>query len=133
MNTVITQEDRDDALECYYDIYKGIHGIKPRWLSFDGMSKEEIQAEFDSLQKEAEFHYAEEERMEKEIVANFEKRIVDTIATGAKDRATALRWILQAEGLTQEYDMGYVCFCLHLPYKKGYEQEFLPLMDKETV
>ena len=59
-------------------------------------------------------------------VANFEKQIVNTISTGAGDRKTAIKWILQGEGLDKERDPGYVCYCLNLPY--SFENEFKPVL-----
>ena len=62
---------------------------------------------------------AEEEKVR---VKEFEDRITQTIIDGANDRKTAIKWILQGEGLADEADAGYVCFSLGLPYSM--ENEF---------
>ena len=63
-----------------------------------------------------------EANMEKEAVARFEKAIAEYMQMGAEDRHTAIRWLLQAEGLDKEYDAGYICYNLGLPY--GMDKEF---------
>lgn len=111
---MITQAERDDALDCYYDVYKSVHGIKPRWMSFDGMSREEIQAEFTALDAEAQAHFAEEELREKEAIERFEKLVADTIVAGARDRETALRWIMDSSNANGDWE--YLCYDHGLPY-----------------
>jgi len=59
---------------------------------------------------------------EKVRVKEFEGRITQTITDGANDRETAIKWILQGEGLADEADAGYVCYSLGLPYNM--EKEF---------
>ena len=61
---------------------------------------------------------SEELAAEHRALANFEARIAEYVALGASDRETAIRWILQAEGLDNEYDAGYVCYHLGLNYDK---------------
>ena len=44
----------------YSDYYKDLHGIRPRWMDFSKMSVEEIQAEIEKLDKEAEKMYVDD-------------------------------------------------------------------------
>ena len=116
---MITQAERDDALDCYYDYYKSVHGIKPRWMSFDGMTREEIQAEFKALDAEAEISAREEKIREQEAIERFEKHVTNTICMGARDRETALRWIMdssEASADGRQGDWEYFCFLNGLPY-----------------
>lgn len=49
----------------------------------------------------------------------FEKRVAEAIALGAGNRETAIRWIVEAQELTENdlvYGADYVCFLLALPY-----------------
>jgi len=39
---------------------------------------------------------------------------------GADSRETAIKWILEAEGLDKEQDSSYICYCLGLSYDKEY-------------
>lgn len=111
---MITQEERDDALDCYYDYYKSVHGIKPRWLSFDDMTREEIDAEFKALDAEAEIFAREEKLREQEAIERFEKHVTNTICMGAGDRETALRWIMDASEAQGDWE--YFCYLNFLPY-----------------
>ena len=60
---VNTGEDLAKELlaSSYSDLYKSIHGIRPRWKNFKDMSVEEIQAEIDNLYTSAESYVDEDE------------------------------------------------------------------------
>ena len=92
----------------------------------DGISDEEFKKEMDYWSKESDAHAKEEAEAEKNNIKEFEDRVTDTIKSGAGNRETALRWIMQAENMENEYDAGYICYCLNLPY--SYEKEFQPLI-----
>ena len=83
---------------------------------------EEFKKEMDYWSKASDAHAEEEAEAEKASINEFEKRVSDTIESGAGDRTTALRWIMQAENMENEHDAGYICYCLNLPY--SYEKEF---------
>jgi hypothetical protein len=63
-----------------------------------------------------------EARMEAEAKDRYEASLAEYMSMGAEDRATAIRWLLQAEGLDKEHDGGYICYSLGLPYEM--EKEF---------
>lgn len=94
-------QDAQDDFNVYSDLYKDAHGIRPRGaeaLSFLGADADRRQA---MLHEVAEFaaRQAEWEREAEQAAHDrFEARIADTIALGAGNRATAIRWIIQAEG-----------------------------------
>ena len=92
------------------------------------VSDEEFQKEVDYWSKQADIQFKEEKEAEKARVEEFEKRVTDTINAGAGDRATAIRWIVQAENMENEHDAGYICYCLNLPY--SYEKDFQPLIKR---
>ena len=71
-------------------------------------------AELESLQREADFQWEEKQIREGEAVAVFEKSIDSLIASGAGDRATAIRWMHEANDTN--YDGEYLCYTLGLPY-----------------
>ena len=88
----------------------------------EGMSDEEFKKEMDYWGQQADNEIKREQEEEAEALKDFEKRVIDTINTGAGDRKTAIKWILQGEGLDKEQDKGYICYCLGLPYSM--ETEF---------
>ena len=51
---------------------------------------------------------------EQHAIFSFEKRVSDLIFSGSKDRATAIRWIHEAEDT--QGDDEYLCYTLGLPY-----------------
>ena len=82
------------------------------------MSMDELKAEADRISDAIQ---AENERMDEyyaENTAQFEKRIAE-YESMAGSRENAIRWILQAEGLDNEYDSHYICYSLGLPYIYG--------------
>lgn len=111
---------RNEQLHAeYYDFYKEVHGIRPRWIFVDGGEPAYTEQEMDDmllrLVEESKAVFAEEERRQQEAVIAFELRVEQTIDSGAKDRQTAVRWIIEAEGQGYE-DLGYVEYCLGIPY-----------------
>jgi hypothetical protein len=48
--SAIDLRDKRDGLVAYiWDAYKDLNGIRPRWINFDAMSLEELEAEANSL------------------------------------------------------------------------------------
>jgi hypothetical protein len=51
---------------------------------------------------------------EGQAIERFEARMANLMATGAQDRATAIRWIMEAEGAAGDPD--YAEYLLGVPY-----------------
>ena len=115
---VYTVEDYERyELETYiYEGHKDAFGTKGRHYDFKNMSLEELKAEADYISNAVKTAMQEEAEAEKNNIAEFEAQIKHNIAAGATDRETAIRWILEAEGLLEEQDYGYICYSLGLPY-----------------
>ena len=105
---------RDQLAATHYDFYKDVHGVRPRWMDYDSMTEQDLEAELDNLSKQAEVVFAEEKRMQEEAIAAFEARVADLLDTGAADSETAIRWIHEAEG--SDGDADYLCFLVGVPY-----------------
>ena len=114
--------ERDSLATYIYEGHKDAFGVKGRHYDFDSMSLEELRAEADYISRSVKEQMELEARMEAEAVDRFEKAISEYMAMGAEDRSTAIRWLLQAEGLDNEWDAGYICYSLGLPY--GMDKEF---------
>jgi len=102
-----------EELECLYaEMYKDVHGMKARWYRAE--SVEQARADIARLQEE--LILAEKARREEEAraVVKFCKRIEKTIKAGAKNRETALRWIMEADGANGDWE--YLCYLNGLPY-----------------
>ena len=111
-----------DELECYiYDAHKTAFGVKGRHYNFKAMSLEELKDEADYISKACDEQLALEAKMEKEATERFEASVAE-YQKMAGSRKDAIRWLLQAEGLEDERDPGYICYSLGLPYSM--EKEF---------
>ena len=111
-----------DELECYiYDAHKTAFGVKGRHYDFKAMSLQELKDEADYISKACDEQMALEARMEKEATERFEASVAE-YQKMAGSRKDAIRWLLQAEGLEDERDPGYICYSLGLPYSM--EKEF---------
>ena len=114
--TTLEELERDDLIAYIYDGHKDAYGFRNRNYDFDSMSLEELRLESDRISAAVKDSMDEEKRMHDANIADLEKRISDNILMGASDRQTAIRWILEGEGLTHEYDVDYVNFSLGIPY-----------------
>lgn len=111
----MTEADRKDELGAvYYDFYKEVYGIRPRWVNHEEATIEWYEAELEQLQIQADINWQEQLVREGEATAKFEKSIDSLIASGAGDRATAIRWIHEAND--SNGDDEYLCYLLDLPY-----------------
>ena len=99
----------------YWDMYKDAYGVRPRGVDTSSWTVETFLKEFAYLglviEREEKARIAAEEN----AVFSFEKRISDLMFSGAKDRATAMRWIHEAEDT--QGDDEYLCYTLGLPYQ----------------
>tara|TARA_B100000035_G_scaffold240148_1_gene208506 strand:+ start:241 stop:747 length:507 start_codon:yes stop_codon:yes gene_type:complete len=111
-----------DELECYiYDAHKTAFGVKGRHYNFKAMSLQELKDEADYISKACDEQLELEAKMEKEATERFEASVAE-YQKMAGSRKDAIRWVLQAEGLEDERDPGYICYSLGLPYSM--EKEF---------
>ncbi len=116
-------------LETYiYEGHKDAFGTKGRHYDFKNMTLAELKAEADYISDAVKNSMKEEAEREKQKIAEFDAQIKHNIAAGAEDKSTAIRWILDAEGLIEEKDMGYICYSLGLPYSM--EKEFESILNK---
>ena len=98
----------------FSDFYKEAHGFRPRHIDTSRWTLEDFDREFEVLAVVCKENAALRDAQEAAAVVRFEKRIVDLIAIGAKDRAMAIRWIAEAEECGG--DMEYLCFLVGVPY-----------------
>lgn len=110
------------------DLHKDAYGFRPseyfyeKWHASSDDQKQEI---WDNLVEALELHRAlEHAQLEARIAyekatVEFEEDIAENIKLGAGDRATAIRWLIEALDAFHgngEYDLGYFCYLRGLPY-----------------
>jgi hypothetical protein len=104
-----------EQMACqYWDMYKDAHGIRPRGIDTSSWTEADFMKEFDYLGQL--ITQQEEARVEAEHMAivKFEQRVLKLLVLGASDRATAVRWIHEAEGTSGDDE--YLCWTLGLSY-----------------
>jgi hypothetical protein len=120
--------------DLFSDLHKDAYGMRPRWHRFydEETTDEERQQFWDWAIRDLDIRIEEDARREAQCVAEFEEAIAKTMEICNCDRSSAIKYQIEAGGWECEYDPGYICYCLGLPYYKGYEDEFLPhLRDPE--
>ena len=110
----------DDSLIS--DLHKDAYGYRPSsayWLNWQTLSADDKQAEWEYLCSEVE--RSETLRFQAEVAAQvrWEKHIDQLMAINDIDRATAIRWDMDAEDAGSDY--GYYCFKVGLSYDREIE------------
>jgi len=99
----------------YWDMYKDAFGIRPRGIDTSSWTEADFLAEFKELGEIIDREEIARKESESKAVVVFEQRIHTLINAGAKDRATAMRWIHEAEETSGDND--YLAWTLGLPYQ----------------
>ena len=103
----------EQAEATYSDMHKDAYGFRPRDVT-EGWTLEQYEAEFAILEKAIAESIAETREYQQACSEIFEERVLDVIASGAGDRETALRWIM--DGSEAGGDWEYFCFLNGLSY-----------------
>ena len=86
---------------CVGDLHKDALGFRPAsyWFAaWNSMTDDEKQAEWESLIA-AMVRREDERKADEQVgIVRFEQSVAKTIAAGAGDRATAIKWLMDAEG-----------------------------------
>ena len=102
---ITTQEEKNETLMWISDLYKDVHGIRPRGYNFQEWSFDELTEFVNDLSDQAEADRKYEENMAKNAEIEFNNRIQEVIDLGAGNRETALRWMLQGDQGDEELDL----------------------------
>lgn len=104
-----------EQAQCvFWDMYKDAHGVRPRGVDTSTWTLEQFEAEFEYLQKTIDANFEQEKAQQAEAAKKFEQHVVNTMCMGARDRETALRWIMDASDAGGDWE--YFCFLNGLPY-----------------
>jgi hypothetical protein len=102
MDYVMTRKEELESM--YWDFYKEVYNVRPRWVDFTNCTEADIEAMLDSLNVQAQGVWAQREEDEKNAKAKFESLVDMTIAAGAKTRAAALRWIMEGSACSGDWE-----------------------------
>lgn len=87
-----TLSDLENTLSLYSDVYKDIHGIRPRWMRSDTITLAQAEAELESLLEYSSSLAAYEAELAEN--AAFEARLMDVSLDGSLEK-----YEVMAEGL----------------------------------
>jgi hypothetical protein len=104
----------EQAQSTYWDMYKDAHGVRPRGVDTSFWTLEDFEVEFKVLGEVINAEDIARKEAEAQATVVFEQRIYTLIHAGAKDRATAIRWIHEAEDTNGDDE--YLAWTLSLPY-----------------
>jgi len=105
---------REDLEIFIYERHKDAYGVKGRHYDFEDYTYEELEAEairIDEAAKEAERW---ERKCDAEGIIEFRAGIRKVREICGCDRRTAIRYMI--EEFKGEYDAGYICYRMNLPY-----------------
>ena len=100
------------------DLHKDAYGRRPSdsfWSQWTDASDAEKQTIWDGLLRSLEISMEIEQEAEQRAIERFEALVRVNIDAGAKDRETALRWIMDASVCNGDWE--YLCYTHGLPYK----------------
>ena len=106
--------DLERASCTFWDMYKDAYGVRPRGIDTSGWTLADFDREFASLGQVIEAEEVQRREMEAEATVRVEKAIYTLMRSGARDRATAIRWLHESHDT--QGDDEYLCFQLGLPY-----------------
>jgi hypothetical protein len=84
------------------DMFKDANNFRPRHYK-EWWTPSELEEEYNYLQAQIERVMAEERAAEESALVEFNKLVEDTIALGAGDRETAIKWLMDAENVDTSY------------------------------
>ena len=119
INDPMTREEYlADMWGFYSDVHKDAYGFRPRgegtYQWFIALSKDEMTAEFAQLQERINENEEHNRKMEAQCAEAVEGHIKMLIASGAGDRATALRWMHDANNTNGDWE--YLAYVLGVAY-----------------
>lgn len=110
METMTRQEELQSI---FSDMYKDAHGFRPRFDCTD-WTEEDFNDQLNYLDRVIKDNNKQQIVREGLAISEFEKRMTTMIESYSIDRATALKWVHEAEETNGDDD--YLCYTVGLPY-----------------
>ena len=101
----------------FSDLHKDAYGVRPgecAWAEWQAASPQGKQAQWDHLVEVSRFEQELQLKAQAAAVVAFEAMVTRLLGMGAKTRAQAVQWLVQAEDCGA--DLGYVEYSNNLPY-----------------
>src|SRR5574338_60972 len=103
-----------------WELYRDVHGMKPRWVDFNEpywQTLDNLSQRIKDLEEDLKIQMEDEAKGQAEAIERFEAKVNELVAAGAKDDATAVQWLMDAEEPDREWqDKELFCYNWGLPY-----------------
>lgn len=123
--------EREELLDIYSDYHKEAYGFRPsNWAYIYAKTTEELLADFAVFAEICKENEEAEALAEAHAVEKFKAAIANTIAIGAGDEATALRWIVEAAVEKYGWDLDHYLWSegiLFTDYGKEIAKKLAPI------
>jgi hypothetical protein len=106
--------DLEQASAIWWDLYKDVHGVRPRGVDTSNWTLEGFNAQINALSTALDEQMEEERQNQTLAIQRFESRVQDTILAGAGNRETAVQWIMRDSGMGE--DQEYIEYRFNLPF-----------------
>ena len=106
--------DLEQASAIWWDLYKDVHGVRPRGVDTSNWTLEGFNAQINALSTALDEQMEEERQNQTLAIQRFESRVQDTILAGAGNRETAVQWIMRDSGMGE--DREYIEYRFNLPF-----------------
>ena len=120
----------------FSDLYKEVHGFRPRDHYFWKANDEQKQEIWDSLLAEHERVLSDEMIRQNQAVLDFERQVNLCISHGAKDRTEAVAWVidsLKSTAVDLMYGAERVCYEFGLPYSMDNDPDIVAYFNSDKV
>ena len=112
-------DERGELLDVIGMLHKNIHNVSPQHGMYRDLPIEELRKVYNDYSAANETHMVEYHAEQDKAVADFEAEIAKSMKDHGLDRETAIRWSVDARGLTEDveqYGLEYFEDHLGLPY-----------------
>jgi hypothetical protein len=109
-----TMTRKEELVAAYWDFYKELYNVRPRWVNFESCSEADLEEMLAELSRQSVAVWEQREADEQNAKVRIEMLIDVTIACGAGTREDAIRWLIDASGCANDYEM--FCWDNGLPY-----------------
>ena len=125
---------REEMIQIYSDFHKDAYGFRPRGIDYDAMSLEDLEADFARFAQVCKENAEAESAAEAKAVEAFNESVKKTIALGAGNERTALRWLADAGVVDSGWDIDFYLWKLGIstysPAGKAIHNKLLPYWRK---
>lgn len=120
--TTPAEFDRNIDEQTFYEMHREVYSYRPDYSWIKSLSNDALAVEIQRCAEAGKRQELDEAEREAITIAEFETSVTETIALGAADRETALRWLADSEEFecfnlnTLRYDWERFEYMRNLPY-----------------